>query len=227
MVKEKADTLGAFTKSIVSLCAELKDERVIKAISSIEREPFFPPDKKKDAYSLEHVTLDGYSISQPSLVAFMIQVLCINSTDKVLDIGCGSGYQAALISRLAKEVYGVEILPHAFERASKSLKEVGCNNVTLRLGDGSIGWEEYAPFDAITVACGMSSIPYQLISQLKTGGKIIFPFAPEGKSPYDEAFQNLVLLEKLKEGYIKNSLQVYPKIKMTDLMPVRFMVMTT
>jgi protein-L-isoaspartate(D-aspartate) O-methyltransferase len=217
--------LTTFTNTILESYPRITDQAIIATLSSIEREPFFPESEKQSAYTPSNITLDGYSTSHPGLVALMVQLLNVKPTDRVLDIGTGSGYHAAFLSRLAAEVYGVEYLPYAVERSRAAFTELGISNIEVKQGDGWNGWQEKGPFDLINIACGVDRIPYGLIEQLKVGGRMILPLAPEGASPY-KAHQNLVLIEKLSNGEEREAIPVYPRIKCEDLFPVRFMAMT-
>jgi protein-L-isoaspartate(D-aspartate) O-methyltransferase len=194
-------------------------------LGSIDRPPFFPESHKQSAYIASNISLDGYSTSDPGLVALMVQLLEVKPTDTVLDIGSGSGYHAAMLSRLAAQVYGIEYLPYAVDRSHYALSEIGVHNVEIKQGDGWHGWAEKAPFDVINIACGVDRIPYTLVDQLRIGGRMILPLAPEGVSPY-KAYQNLVLIEKLSDREQREGIDVYPRIRTTDLFPVRFMTMT-
>jgi protein-L-isoaspartate(D-aspartate) O-methyltransferase len=224
-MKTKSPQLELFVKAVLDSYPRVTDERIIAALGSIERDPFFPESHKQSAYIASNISLDGYSTSDPGLVALMVQLLEVQATDTVLDIGAGSGYHAAILSKMASQVYGVEYLPYAVERAKEAIAAVDINNIELKQGDGWNGWLEKAPFDVINIACGLDRIPYNLVDQLKVGGRMILPLAPEGISPY-KAYQNLVLIEKLSEREVREGIDVYPRIRITDLFPVRFMTMT-
>jgi protein-L-isoaspartate(D-aspartate) O-methyltransferase len=154
----------------------------------------------------------GYqqTISQPYIVAFMTEALQLTRNSKVLEIGTGSGYQAAVCAEIAQEVYSIEIVEELAKIAKKRLKELGYRNVVTKYGDGFFGWKEHAPFDAIIGTAAAGRIPEPLIEQLKPGGRMILPYgSPRG-------FQYLVLVTKDKDG----------KISRKNIMPVRFVPMT-
>jgi len=150
---------------------------------------------------------EGQTISQPYIVAYMTQILNLSKTDKVLEIGTGSGYQAAILGELSNSIYTIEIITSLGSRASRLLQEMGYSNIKVKIGDGYQGWEEYAPFDAIIVTCAPTEIPNALKNQLKEGGRIIIPVG----SLY---YQNLVYLRKVNN-----------QIKEEKVFPVRFVPM--
>lgn len=204
----------------------IKKTEVVKALYTVPRHKFLPRNLQGEAYKASCVTIPGgYSMSHPGLVAYMIEALQLEETDRVLDVGLGTGYHAALISRIVTEVYGIEIISEVVERASSTLKSLGYENIAIQAGDGSNGWKEQSPFDAINIACSVNSIPYKLVSQLKEGGRMIFPLAPENLPP-ERAMQQLILLTKEKEGGVKNGILYYPLITTKVLINVRFMLMT-
>src|SRR2546423_9452921 len=149
----------------------IKDERVLAAMAKVPREEFIPIDARADAYEDGPLPI-GYSqtISQPYIVAFMTEQLRPNPTDRVLEIGTGSGYQAAVLAELVAEVYTIEIIEPLAQRAETDLKRLGYKNVTVRAGDGYKGWPEAAPFDAIIVTCAAEHVPQPLVEELKDGG---------------------------------------------------------
>lgn len=153
---------------------------VFRAMLQVPREEFLPPNVKDSAY--EDMALDigfGQTISQPYTVTFMTNLLGLTGDEKVLEIGTGSGYQAAILSRLSKEVYSVERIPELASSAKTNLKRLGYKNVFVRDASGEFGWKEKSPFDAILVTAGMEDVPKELFAQLKDGGVLI---APIGKS---------------------------------------------
>ena len=154
----------------------IKDEAVLEAMSTVPRHRFVDPSQADLAYE-DHPLPIGYNqtISQPYIVAYMTELAEISPQDKVLEIGTGSGYQAAVLGKLAKEVYTIEIIPELANRASQILKELGYTNIFLREGDGYQGWKEHAPYDAIIVTAAPESIPQSLIDQLAIGGKLVIP----------------------------------------------------
>jgi protein-L-isoaspartate(D-aspartate) O-methyltransferase len=184
----------------------ITDKALIKAFYDVERHLFVPEDQAEYAYYDGPLSIGyGQTISQPYIVAYMTDALHIKTTDKVLEIGTGSGYQAAIIAKLAKQVYTIEIVEPLGLEAKERLKKLNFSNIEVKIGDGYAGWKEYAPFDKIIVTAAAPSIPEPLIEQLTEGGKLIIPVGAEHST------QQLVLLEK-KQG----------KIKTTSLLPVRF-----
>jgi protein-L-isoaspartate(D-aspartate) O-methyltransferase len=153
------------------------DERVLAAIASVPRERFVPKREQDRAYANVALPIGGgQTISQPLVVARMLEVLELKATDRVLDIGTGSGYHAALLSLLVERVFTVERDPELTERAMRTLREVGIDNVSFRVGDGWEGWPENGPFDAINVAAAMGTEPpYSLEEQLADGGRMVAP----------------------------------------------------
>lgn len=189
----------------------IKDEAVLEAMRQVPRHRFIPSYQQANAYKNYPLSIGyGQTISQPFIVAHMTQLLEIKPGDKILEIGTGSGYQAAVLSELTPYVYSIEIVPELGEKAAKLLKDLGYKTIKIRIGDGYDGWEEYAPFDGIIVTCAPSSIPEPLIRQLKPGGKIVIPVGSEF------GVQNLVVIEKDMKGRIRENMQY----------PVRFVPMT-
>ncbi len=186
----------------------VKDKRVIQAMLKVKRHLFVPPPYRPLAYTDQPLPIgEGQTISQPYIVALMTELLQLKGEEKVLEVGTGSGYQAAILAELAKEVYTIEILPALAESAEKRLKKMGYENIKVKCGDGYIGWEEYAPFDAIIVTCAPDHIPKPLLEQLKEGGRMVIPVG--------SIYQELLLIEK-KGG----------KIFKKSIIPVRFVPMT-
>ncbi len=154
----------------------VKDERVIMAMLTVPRHMFVPEDNRSMAYEDTPLPIgEGQTISQPYVVAFMTECLDLKPDDRVLEIGTGSGYQAAILAELAKEVYTIEIVPILGNMASKLLDEMGYKNIHVKVGDGYRGWTEEAPFDAVIVTAAPLDIPQTLVNQLKEGGRIIIP----------------------------------------------------
>ena len=155
---------------------EITNPRVLDAFRTVPRHKFLPPKIQRQAYDDESINIgEGQTITPPYDVAFMTQALDLKPTDTVYEVGTGSGYQAAILSRLVKDVYSVEIHKVLSERATKVLKEIGYTNVHTRWGDGYAGWPEAAPFDAIIVTCAPEFVPKPLVEQLKEGGRMIIP----------------------------------------------------
>ena len=154
----------------------IKDNKVLDVMGKIPRHLFVKESLRKQAYADHPLPIEeGQTISQPYVVALMTEALKLKSQDRVLEIGTGSGYQAAVLAELAKEVFSLEIRKSLSETADRRLKELGYNNVQVKYGDGYFGWEEYAPFDAIIITASANHIPPPLIKQLKEGGKLILP----------------------------------------------------
>lgn len=173
----------------------ISDPRVLAAMRNVPRHLFVPSEYRPMAYESRPLPIgEGQTISQPYVVAFMTEILRLGPRDRVLEVGTGSGYQAAVAARIAGEVYTVEIFPSLAERARKTLSDLGFGNITVRQGDGYYGWEEKGPFDAIIVTCAGGHIPPPLLRQLRNGGRMIMPVG----GPF--LTQNLVFLEKSRDG---------------------------
>jgi protein-L-isoaspartate(D-aspartate) O-methyltransferase len=158
----------------------VKDERVLQAMATVPRHEFVPPQSRRAAYKDEPLAIgDGQTISQPYIVASMSAALGLSGSEKVLEIGTGSGYQAALLALLAREVYSVEFRADLAKSAAERLERLGFENVHVHCGDGSTGLKELAPFDAILVAAAAPSMPEPLLEQLGEGGRIIAPIGAE------------------------------------------------
>jgi protein-L-isoaspartate(D-aspartate) O-methyltransferase len=184
----------------------ITDPEILRAMSTVPRHFFVPDHLKQQAYRDGPLPIGhGQTISQPYIVAYMTEILQINPQHKVLEIGTGSGYQAAVLAELTDQVYTMEIIPELAASADKRLKETGYANVTVRQGDGYHGWPDAAPFDAIMVTAAAEFIPPPLLQQLKESGRMIIPVG----SPF--YVQHLMLVEK-KEGNITTH----------RLIPVRF-----
>jgi protein-L-isoaspartate(D-aspartate) O-methyltransferase len=189
----------------------VKDPNVLSAMRTVPRHAFVRSTEQRYAYTDNPLPI-GYeqTISQPYIVAFMTEALQLKRSSKVLEIGTGSGYQAAVCAEIAREVYSIEIVEELAKISKKRLKELGYRNVFTKYGDGFFGWKEHAPFDAIIGTAAAGRIPEPLIEQLKPGGRMILPFgSPRG-------FQYLVLVTKDKDGNISRK----------NVMPVRFVPMT-
>jgi len=184
------------------------DPAVLSAMEKVPRHLFV--DEKYAPYAYDDYPLpieNGQTISQPYIVALMTELLSVSGEDRILEIGTGSGYQAAVLGEIVNEVYSVEIIPALAERAEIQLKEMGYKNVAIKAGDGFLGWEEHAPYDGIIVTCAPDKIPAPLIEQLAEGGRLVIPVG--------EGFQNLKLGEK-KNG----------KFTVRNIIAVRFVPMT-
>jgi len=154
----------------------IADPRVLEAFRTVPRHRYLPPESRRMAYEDESIPIGlGQTITPPYDVAFMTEALRPRPTDRVYEVGTGSGYQASILSRLVKDVYSVEIHKELGERAARVIKDVGYTNVHTRVGDGYAGWPEAAPFDAIIVTCAPQAIPPPLVEQLKEGGRMVIP----------------------------------------------------
>ena len=188
---------------------EIRDPRVLAAMRAVPRHEFVPAEMRAHAYADTPLPIGhGQTISQPYIVAFMTEQLALQPTQRVLEIGTGSGYQAAVLAKLAAEVFTIEIVEPLAQRAAADLARLGFKNVQVRAGDGYQGWPEAAPFDAIIVTCAPDHVPEPLVRQLKEGGRMVIPVGEFGA-------QQLYVLEK-RGG----------KIERRAVLPVRFVPMT-
>lgn len=188
----------------------IKNPAVLKSLRDTPRHLFMPPVVRGLAYEDRPAPIGyGQTISQPFIVGFMTELLDVRKHHKVLEIGTGSGYQAAILSPLAREVYTVEIVPELARSASATLKRLGCTNVFVREGDGYKGWPEKAPFDRIILTAAPPELPQTLIHQLGPRGKLL---APVSESEFE---QELRLVEKTEDGRLINR----------PVLPVRFVPM--
>ena len=187
---------------------DIKDDRVLAAMAKVPREEFIPADARGDAYEDGPLPI-GYdqTISQPYIVAFMTEQLRPKPSDRVLEVGSGSGYQAAILAELVADVYTIEIIEPLAKTAEATLQRLGYKNVHVTVGDGYKGWPEEAPFDAIIVTCAPDKVPQPLVEQLKNGGRMVIPVG-------ERFAQQLYLLEK-RDGQLKES----------ATLPVRFVPM--
>jgi protein-L-isoaspartate(D-aspartate) O-methyltransferase len=186
----------------------IKNPRVLAAMLKVERHLFVPKESQSTAYSDHPLPIgEDQTISQPYIVAFMTEQLELKGTERVLEIGTGSGYQAAILAELAKEVYTIEIIPSLGISAQKRLQELGYRDIYVKVGDGYLGWPEKAPFDAIIVTCAPDHIPTPLIEQLKEGGRMVVPVGN-----YPQALKKIVK----RSG----------KMESLDVLPVIFVPMT-
>lgn len=171
----------------------IQDPRVLEALGSIPRHEFVPKTLWSAAYEDRPLPIgSGQTISQPYVVALMTELLELKGKEKVLEIGTGSGYQAAVLAKMAEKVYSIEIIPSLSERAGEVLTRLGFTNVELKVGDGFYGWAEKGPFDAILLTAAAPRIPERLWEQLREGGRLIMPLGEEGKT------QRLIRARKLK-----------------------------
>ncbi|MFC2163468.1 protein-L-isoaspartate(D-aspartate) O-methyltransferase [Acidobacteriota bacterium] len=182
----------------------IKTDQVLKAMNKVPRHKFVPESMRKYAYNDEPLPIGkGQTISQPYIVAYMTEVLELTDNDKVLEIGTGSGYQAAVLAEIVQEVYSVEIVEELARKAQDVLRGEGYDNIYFHTGDGTFGWKKHAPYDAIMVTAAPPRIPEKLQEQLKINGRMILPVG--------DTFQELVLINRGKS-----------KFKKKKLLPVRF-----
>ena len=188
---------------------DITNQRVLRVMGAVPRHEFVPAEIRRQAYGDYPLPIGhGQTISQPYIVAFMTQALEPATNDVVLEIGTGSGYQAAVLAGLVRQVWSIEIVEPLARRAEGDLKRLGFTNVNVRAGDGYKGWPEAAPFDAIIVTCAPEHVPQLLVDQLKEGGRMIIPVGPADA-------QSLYLLRK-RAG----------KVQRQAVLPVRFVPMT-
>ena len=187
---------------------DIADSLVLQVMTDIPRHEFVPPSLRAMAYRDHPLPIgEDQTISQPYIVAFMTQALELKPGDRVLEIGTGSGYQAAVLARLVKEVYTIEIIPSLGDSARKLLQRLGFDNVAVRIGDGYAGWPSKAPFNAIMVTAAPNHVPPALVEQLAEGGHLVLPVG--------EYYQELLRLTK-RDG----------RVQTESLLPVRFVPMT-
>ncbi len=159
----------------------ISDQRVLEAFESIPRHLFVPEEYRHLAYEDGPLPIGfNQTISQPFIVAYMTQLLDLTGDERVLEVGTGSGYQAAILSALTAEVHTIELIPALAERARKTLKQLGVTNVSIHIGDGSLGWEQAAPYDAILVTAAGPHVPKPLLDQLAEGGRMALPVGERG-----------------------------------------------
>ena len=161
---------------------DIVDERVLRAMAAVPRQAFVRPDLQAMAYADRALPIEeGQTISQPYVVALMTQLLGLRGAEKVLEVGTGSGYQAAVLAAITPRVYSIEILPGLAASAAARLRRLGYDRVRVRAGDGDQGWPEEAPFDAILVTAGATHVPAPLVEQLTEGGRLVIPVGPTGR----------------------------------------------
>ena len=190
------------------LARDITDPRVVRAMGRVPRDRFVPPEQRQWAYEDRPLPI-GFrqTISQPYIVAYMTQALRLTSNAKVLEVGTGSGYQAAVLAEMAAAVYSIEIVTQLAERARDTLAQLGYTNVQVRHGDGYAGWPEQAPFDAIMVTAAPDHVPQPLVDQLAIGGRLIIPVG--------ENRQTLTILTRTEDG-----------VEQDTTIPVLFVPMT-
>jgi protein-L-isoaspartate(D-aspartate) O-methyltransferase len=182
----------------------IKNKDVLEALIKVPRHEFVPENIQDFAYADEPLSIgSGQTISQPYIVAYMTEILDLKKSDRILEIGTGSGYQAAVLAELCDSVYTIEILPELSERAQKVLHKLNYQNIYFKIGNGFYGWKEKSPFDAIIVTAAPEEIPESLVEQLAEGGRMIIPVG--------DFFQELYLITRTRDG-----------IKKRKTLPVRF-----
>lgn len=209
---ESADTAVAREKMVREQILErgITDPRILGAFRRVPRHLFVAPSYRGQAYGDFPLPIEeGQTISQPYIVAIMTAVIAPSDGKKVLEIGTGSGYQAAVMAELVREVYTIEIIPALADNSKKLLQQLGYKNIHFRTGDGHVGWPAAAPFDGIIVTCSPDHIPAPLLEQLAVGGRMVIPIR------YSHTVQDLLLVEKLANG----------KLKKTNLISVLFVPM--
>ncbi len=215
MPPERARMLAAINESVRESASytgrtQLSD-RVMTAMGSVPREEFVMPAYRHLAYDNTPLPIEaGQTISQPLIVALMTDLLDPQPSDVVLEVGTGSGYQAAVLAGLVRQVYSVEIVEELAASAANVLARLGYDNVTVRAGDGYAGWPEHAPFDGIIVTAAADEIPPPLLEQLKPGGKLVIPVGEE------HGYQELLLIETGEDGEVRER----------SVLPVRFVPLT-
>jgi protein-L-isoaspartate(D-aspartate) O-methyltransferase len=184
------------------------DKAVLAAMMKVERHRFVPASYTGSAYDDSPLPIgEGQTISQPFIVGYMTEVAQISPSEKVLEIGTGSGYQAAILGELAKEVYTIEIVPSLAETARTTLKQLGYKNVSVKTGNGYLGWPEHAPFDAIVVTAAPDEVPQALVDQLAVNGTMVIPVGT--------FYQQMMIINRTSEGVVERK-----------TIPVRFVPMT-
>lgn len=206
---------AAMIKNIAELATETSvatgraaiDPRVLAAMNEVPRHQFVPSDEERNAYENRPLAIGyGQTISQPYIVALMTDLMMIKPTDVVLEVGTGSGYQAAILSTLARSVYTIEIIEPLGKAAQDRLQRLAYKRVETRVGDGYYGWEAHAPYDAIIVTAASSHVPPPLVRQLKPGGRIVIPVGAQFLTQY------LLLITKANDGTVSTR----------QILPVRF-----
>ncbi len=187
----------------------IRHPRLLDVLRRVPRHEFVPEGSRAEAYEDEPLAIgEGQTISQPYIVAYMTDVLKLGGTEKVLEIGTGSGYQTAVLAELAAEVYTVEVIASLSERARTVLAGLGYDNIRFKVGDGNDGWEEFAPYDGIMVTAAAQDVPPALPRQLKEGGRLILPVGI--------GFQELILIVRDGDSF-----------RRSELLPVRFVPLIT
>jgi len=186
----------------------VENKYVVNAMLAVPRHEFVLPQDADYAYVDSPLSIgEGQTISQPYIVAYMSESLELKSSDKVLEIGTGSGYQAAVLAEIVSEVYSIEIIPSLAKKATDILNRLGYKNVHTKCGDGYLGWPDESPFDAIMITAAPNKVPQPLIEQLKVGGRMVLPVG--------DLYQELVLITKTDSGIVKKNLGAVSFVPMT------------
>ncbi|HDP94208.1 MAG TPA: protein-L-isoaspartate(D-aspartate) O-methyltransferase [Candidatus Aminicenantes bacterium] len=192
------------------LAKGIVDSRILNAFNRVARHLFVDPELRHHAYADVEVPIDeGQTVNRPYTVAIMTAIIAPGFDKKVLEIGTGSGYQAAILAELVKRVYTIDIYGSLTAKARSRIRSMGYDNVSFKTGDGYLGWEEHAPYDGIIVTCSPDHIPEPLIRQLAVGGRMVIPVS------FSSQVQELILVEKEADG----------RLKRTNLIPVQFVPM--
>ena len=208
---EGAERLATQISNYAAPIDQRADRRVLAAMRAVPRHLFVPQSQRANAYEDRPLPIgEDQTISQPSLVALMTHLLLPERGDVMLEVGTGSGYQAAILSRLVQRVYTIEIVEPLARRASDRLSRLGYDNVHVRHGDGYAGWPQHAPFDGIIVTAGAPHVPQPLVDQLKPGGRMVIPVGPAN------SVQHLLLITKQRDGTVRRE----------TIIPVRFVPLT-
>ncbi|HET6603647.1 MAG TPA: protein-L-isoaspartate(D-aspartate) O-methyltransferase [Xanthomonadaceae bacterium] len=208
---ERADLVATVAAQVQDLRGMPLDPRVRRALMDVPRHAFVPPAQRADAYQNRPLPIGyGQTISQPFIVALMTDLLDVGPGNRVLEIGTGSGYQAAVLARIVESVHSIEIVAPLGEQAARRLQAQDHRNVETRVGDGYFGWEEAAPFDAIIVTAAATHVPPPLVAQLAEGGRMLIPVG----APFQ--VQYLMVVEKRADGELRSR----------QILPVRFVPLT-
>ena len=188
----------------------IHDARVLEAMTEVPRHLFVPEDRRSESYDDHPLPIgEEQTISQPYIVALMSQLAQLQPSFRVLEIGTGSGYQAAVLAGLVDQVFSIEIIPTLAQRATRTLNELGLQNVTVRIGDGYQGWPGQEPFDAILVTAAPPGIPQPLLDQLRVGGRLVIPVGPTGGA------QKLLVVERTVDGWQESRITAVRFVPMT------------
>lgn len=175
---------------------DIKDKKILDVFDRVQRHRFIDPTMYDEAYGDFPVSIGkGQTISQPYMVAFMVQLLNVAESDRVLEIGTGSGYETAILAELAREVFSVERIGALADKAKQALEDFGYNNIHIKVDDGTLGWQEFSPFNKIIVTASSLNIPSPLVDQLLKGGSMVMPVG-------SRFTQRLILLEKSEQGRV-------------------------